>query len=59
MADKSDFPDIPDEAWARVEQLIRINFGAQWVYIASSDKGLAELESTVREVPPEVRKVAG
>lgn len=40
-------PDVPDDTWARLEQILRHNFGAQRHYFAARKKGrmLAELEA--------------
>lgn len=45
---KRNMDDVPPEVWNRFEQLVRINFGAQRLYIASQKKGrhLAELEAS-------------
>lgn len=44
---KRNMDDVPPEVWARFEQLVRLNFGASRLYIASQKKGrhLALLES--------------
>ena len=35
---RREMPDIPLEAWARMENIIRINFGTQRPYIAAQRK---------------------
>lgn len=46
---KRSMPDVPEEVWKRFEQLTRINFGAQRMYIASHKKGrhLAIIEQAI------------
>jgi hypothetical protein len=35
---RREMTDVPPEVWARLEGLIRLNFGAQRLYIASQKK---------------------
>lgn len=48
---KRNMDDVPPEVWARFEQLIRLNFGASRLYIASQKKGrlLAMLENSASQ----------
>lgn len=35
---RRDMPDVPPEVWARLEGLIRLNFGTERIYIAAHKK---------------------
>lgn len=54
-------PDVPDETWSRLEQIVRLNFGAQRAYIASQKKGrhLALLESAGEEDANKIASMLG
>lgn len=58
---KRGMPDVPAETWSRLEQIIRLNFGAQRAYIASQKKGrhLALLESTNEQDAEKVAQMMG
>jgi hypothetical protein len=58
---KRSMPDVPDEVWKRFEQLTRINFGAQRMYIASQKKGrhLALLEQTAEQDAQRLSQMLG
>lgn len=58
---KRDMPDVPPETWARLERVIRLNFGAQRAYIASQKKGrhLAMLESAADQDAEKVAQMMG
>lgn len=44
---RREMPDVPDEVWARFENLTRYNFGAQNLYIAARKKR-SHLETMAR-----------
>lgn len=58
---KSNMPDVPDEVWKRFERMVRINFGAQRLYIASQKKGrhLAILEQSAEQDSARLSQMLG
>ena len=58
---KRSMPDVPDATWARLEQVIRLNFGAQRAYIASQKKGrhLAMLEASGEQDAAKISEMLG
>lgn len=58
---KRDLPDVPDEVWKRFERVIRGNFGATRIYIASQKKGrnLALLESAGTDDTAKIAELLG
>lgn len=58
---KRNMPDVPDEVWVRFAYFTRINFGADWAYIASQKKGrhLALLEATNEQDSEKLAQMMG
>lgn len=54
-------PEVSPETWSRLERAIRLNFGAQRVYIASQKKGrhLAALESSAENDAAKIAAMLG
>lgn len=58
---KREMDDVPPETWARLERIIRLNFGAHRAYIASQKKGrhLAALEAAGNQDVDRVASMLG
>jgi len=58
---KRNMDDVPPEVWARFEQLVRVNFGASRLYIASQKKGrlIAQLEASQEENTEKISQMLG
>lgn len=52
---RAEMPDIPEEAWSRLEGVIRANFGTARLYIAARKKArhLQEIEASSTSDDPE------
>lgn len=58
---KRNMDDVPPEVWARFEQLVRVNFGASRLYIASQKKGrhIAQIEASQEENTEKISQMLG